>query len=431
MEKRFAFKQERLSKLPIPDTGKRDTYWDEKVDGLQVRVTSNGIKTFCIYFWNRNSRKPERITLGRFDPSIKESLEFSKDRPLLDRLLDKPNMNAKMAHSLALAVKAALNEGNNPNDKHRARRSEITLGELFEDFIQNRRNRRGAYLTESSKRGYQSSFDVYLKRMAKRQLSQIKDTELAALHTKVGREFPTTANRVIALASSLFSYAKERKLFTGQNPADGIRKFPENARDRFIQADELPRFFQALAEEENETIRDYVLLSLLTGARRSNMLAMQWKDINLDRGEWRLLTTKNGTPQTVTLSPEAIEILRSRKPEEPEKYVFPSPGKVGHLIEPKKGWERILERAGIEDLRIHDLRRTLGSWQAKQGASLVIIGKSLNHKTPSTTAIYARLDLDPVRESVNRATSAMLSAAGLKEGAEILPLKTKRQVENK
>lgn len=115
----------------------------------------------------------------------------------------------------------------------------------------------------------------------------------------------------------------------------------------------------------------------------------------------------------------------------PEKYVFPSPGKVGHLIEPKKGWERILERAGIEDLRIHDLRRTLGSWQAKQGASLVIIGKSLNHKTPSTTAIYARLDLDPVRESVNRATSAMLIAAGLKEGAEIVPLKTKSQVENK
>lgn len=94
-----------------------------------------------------------------------------------------------------------------------------------------------------------------------------------------------------------------------------------------------------------------------------------------------------------------------------------------HLAEPKKGWTRILERAGIADLRIHDLRRTLGSWQAKTGASLAIIGKSLNHKNQSTTAIYARLDLDPVRQSVNTATSAMMAAAGLKQTAEVLPIK--------
>ena len=95
-------------------------------------------------------------------------------------------------------------------------------------------------------------------------------------------------------------------------------------------------------------------------------------------------------------------------------------------MEPKKGWKRILERAGIEDLRIHDLRRTLGSWQAKTGASLAIIGKSLNHKNQSTTAIYARLDLDPVRNSVNTATSAMLAAAGLKDSADVVKLKRQK-----
>jgi integrase len=81
----------------------------------------------------------------------------------------------------------------------------------------------------------------------------------------------------------------------------------------------------------------------------------------------------------------------------------------------------------LENLRIHDLRRTLGSWQAKTGASLVIIGKRLNHKDPSVTAIYSRLDLDPVRESVGRATSAMLTAAGLKSDAEAIALKSKRE----
>ncbi len=101
-------------------------------------------------------------------------------------------------------------------------------------------------------------------------------------------------------------------------------------------------------------------------------------------------------------------------------FVFPGNGSSGHLIEPTKGWKRILERAGVDDLRIHDLRRTLGSWQAKTGASLVTIGKSLNHKNQNTTAIYARLDLDPVRESVNAATSAIMVAGGLKPKAGIV-----------
>ena len=80
------------------------------------------------------------------------------------------------------------------------------------------------------------------------------------------------------------------------------------------------------------------------------------------------------------------------------------------MTEPKRGWQRILERAEIKDLRLHDLRRTFGSWQARTGASLTIIGKSLNHKSPISTAIYARLDLDPVRESMEKATEAMLKA---------------------
>lgn len=145
----------------------------------------------------------------------------------------------------------------------------------------------------------------------------------------------------------------------------------------------------------------------------------------MKRGEWRIAVTKNGTPQTVPLIPEALEILRIRM-ESAEKdavFVFPGPGKKGHLIEPRKGWLRILKRAKLSDLRIHDLRRTLGSWQAKTGASLAIIGKSLNHKNQQTTAIYARLDLDPVRQSMETATSAMLEAGGLKVRGKIVALK--------
>ena len=111
------------------------------------------------------------------------------------------------------------------------------------------------------------------------------------------------------------------------------------------------------------------------------------------------------------------------------EYVFPGDGRSGHLKEPKRGWLRILKNADVGNLRIHDLRRTLGSWQAKTGASLTIIGKSLNHKSLQATAIYARLDLDPVRASIDKATQAILMAAGLKQVEELeIPFIIKRNI---
>jgi len=137
----------------------------------------------------------------------------------------------------------------------------------------------------------------------------------------------------------------------------------------------------------------------------------------------------------VTLSPEAVTILKARKQAADDKavFVFPGVGESGHIEEPKKAVIRIMARAEIpygrkveNGVTLHDLRRTLGSWQAKTGASLAIIGKSLNHQSQQTTAIYARLDLDPVRASVNTATAAMMEAAGLKKPAEVKKLPRKK-----
>jgi integrase len=400
-EKKFNFTKAALDSLPLPASGQRATYHDAKTNGLQIRVTSNGVKTFSMFRRVKNG-DPERVTLGRY-----------------------PDISVEEARKKAARINALIAEGINPNSDARALKTETTLQELFDEFLKHRRNKRGAYLSEKTKRSYRYDFGLYLAKWSNRQLSKFKDTDFVKLHTEIGKEHPVTANRVIALASSLFGYAAERKLFKGVNPAQGIKKFPENERDRFLRTDELPAFFAALAEEPNDILRDYFLISLLTGARRSNVQEMQWSQIHFERGEWRIPTTKNGEPQTVTLTPEAIEILRTRQGCDPI-WVFPGTGATGHLVEPKKAWKRVLERAGIADLRIHDLRRTLGTWQTKMGASLAIVGKSLNHKSHSTTAIYARLDLDPVRESVERATDAILTAAGLKQSAEVIDLKQKR-----
>lgn len=400
-ENKINFTKAALDSLPVPVEGQRATYHDIKTNGLQLRVTHTGVKTFSLFRRVKNG-SPERVTLGRY-----------------------PDTTLEQARKEAIRLNGLLVQGINPNTDARALKTETTLQELFDDFLRHRRNKRGAFLSEKTKRSYRYDFSLYLAKWGKRQLSQFKDTDFGKLHAEIGKEHPTTANRVIALSSSLFGYAAEKKLFKGENPAHGIKKYSETKRDRFLQSDELPIFFKALAEEPNVTLRDYFLISLLTGARRSNVQEMQWKQIHFDRGEWIVPVTKNGEPQTVHLGAEAVEILKARLGNG-SIWVFPGTGVTGHLVEPKNAWARLLERSGIENLRIHDLRRTLGSWQAKTGASLAIVGKSLNHKSPSTTAIYARLDLEPVRESVNRATGAILAAAGIKEIAEIIPIKQTR-----
>jgi integrase len=157
---------------------------------------------------------------------------------------------------------------------------------------------------------------------------------------------------------------------------------------------ELPEFFKQLAADTSQDFRHFVLLSLLTGARRNNVLAMRWQDIDLATSTWRIPNTKNDEPHVVALVPEAVEILKARKPRSSD-YVISAASKAGYMTPPKKRWASLLKRAGIQGLRIHDLRRSLGSWKTITGSSLAIIGKSLGHKSADATMIYARLAQHP------------------------------------
>ncbi|MCJ7543596.1 MAG: site-specific integrase, partial [Phycisphaerae bacterium] len=276
-------------------------------------------------------------------------------------------------------------------------------------------------------------------------LSQVRMADVAALHAKIGRENGHyAANRMLALLSAMFNYAVGLE-YEGGNPTKGVKRFKEQSRDRFLRADEIQTFFKALeAEKEDENgelWRDFFTVALLTGARRANVLSMKWTDLELTRGLWRIpeAESKNKEPLLCVLPPAAVEILQRRAadnaakdPEKQSEYVFPGRGGSGHVFDPTKPWERILERAKLKDLRIHDLRRTLGSWQAAAGASLSIIGRALGHKNVATTAIYARLDLDPVRASVNTAAAAIMDAAnGRPKKALPAPADARRRVKTR
>jgi integrase len=383
----------------LPPASGRSEYQDTKTPGLKLRVTTNNVKTFCV-FKRVKSGPPFRLTLGRF-----------------------PDMSIEQARRQAANVLAEIAEGGNPAEVKRALKAELTFDDLFNLFLA-----RHAKVHKVSTKTDEVNYKNHLKKLlGQKKLSAITREDISAIHSKITSSgHPTAANRVLSLASSIFNRAIEWGI-TEANPCAKIRRNKEKSRDRFLQSDELPHFIVALNAEPNTTIRDYLWMSLLTGARRSNVLSMKWSDINLMEGTWRIPMTKNGTPQNVPLPKPAIMILKTRLKNisKDEGFVFPGNGHTGHLVEPKKAWTRILNQANLTDLRIHDLRRTMGSWQAKTGASLTIIGKSLNHKSTQTTAIYARLDLDPVRESMNTATDAMLKAGNIRNTRPIAKPKNK------
>lgn len=443
MSNRFRFTKTSLEKLPLPAAGARATYYDQDISKLALRVTAAGTKTFSIV--KRVGRDMVWFKLGVF-----------------------PEMTVEQARRGGEVALGSFAGQENPAEIRRAAKGMPTLSEFFLEYGTRHGQQKLAW------RDDQQRYRDYLKPpLGSRKLSVISREMIGRILSDMDGDSKSgaTVNNVRALASALFGKAIEWGYVT-ENPVRGIKTRRAVKRDRFISANELPRFFAAVADEPNAVVRDYFLLSLLTGARRSNVLAMRWPDVNLQEAIWRISRTKNGDPQNVTLSPEAVTLLSQLKELNVSKavasqFVFPGAGATGHLVEPKKGWKRIFDRdeltqleiligaadgtlahvpvgmteqplesslecarkiangLGIDvdgiripDLHIHDLRRTLGSWQAKTGASLVIIGKSLNHKNQATTAIYARLDLDPVRASVNTATAAMMQAAGIGKVAE-------------
>ena len=395
MNNRIKFTKRKIESLPLPEKD-AVVYHDTETAGFKLRLSKAGIYTFFI---NRKIKgKAERIKLGNF-----------------------PAMTVEQARTEAGVINGLIAKGINPNNRLRSSRAEFTLGELFNEYLESH-----AKPHKKSWPSDVSNYKNHLIHWQNKKLSDVLKKDINALHSKIKKNSGLyQANRVLALLAVMFNKAiNDLELFNGKNPTIGIKKFKEVSRDRFLQPDELQKFFEAVADEENETIRDYILISLLTGARRSNILAMQWKEISFDRAEWRIPETKNGESHTVPLTIQVVQLLNKRKALKTSRFVFHGSGKTGHLVEPKKGWIRIKERAGIEDLRLHDLRRTLGSWQATTGASLPIIGKTLAHKNVSTTAIYARLNNDPVRESMEKATSAMMNAG--KPKADVVPIKQQK-----
>lgn len=380
MGKKLNFTKTALERLQ--PSVKQESYQDATVRGLILLVYPTGGKTFFVY--RRIDGRPERIKLGTF-----------------------PQMTIEQARKRAELVNGTIAEKQNPAAVRRAVKEEPTFGEVLADFIKKKRSRSGKPLSPRTVEDYQALLANHLTSLSKLKLSQITTDRLRSLKI----ESAAQNNRARAVISSVFNWARSEGITDVENPATAIKSRFIKSRERFLQPSELPRFMAAIKDSR---LGDFFLLALFTGARKTNLQEMRWQDLDLEDAVWKIPKTKNGDGLLVPLIPEALQVIKKRASERllDAIWVFPGTGKTGHLVAPRKAWLEILDKAGLDEhLRIHDLRRTLGSWQARSGASLTVIGKSLGHRSLQATAIYSRLDIDPVRASVEQAAAAMVEAS--------------------
>mgnify|MGYP000035458963 FL=1 len=377
---RINFTKNTLINLPIPSQS-RAIYYDTNEDKLYLQITPAGTKTF--YLLKKVNTETLKIKIGRF-----------------------PDMAIDKARSIAKTLKAEIENGINPAEQKRQFKQDITFYEMYEEF----KNKYSLKEKKASSCRNDEYNIQYCKNLFNKKITQIQKDDIKVLFNRISDTNGNyQANHVLELIRAMFNKMISWG-WNGQNPTVGIHKHKSVKRSRFIQPEELPVFYRQLKTCE-QYVQDIVMLSLLTGARKSNVMAMNWKDISFISNQWFIegKNTKNGEDAFIYLNTEAMKILNRRKNEriDNNEWVFPSPKKSekqksssGHITDIKKSWKALLNKINAEfdceadkitNLRFHDLRRTFGSYQASNGISLPIIAKSLTHKSMQSTEIYSKI----------------------------------------
>jgi integrase len=373
--KRYNLTETFVEKAKAPTEGEL-FYRDREIHGFGLRVNWGGTKAF--FLEGRVHGRVRRMTLGRW-----------------------PVMPVVKARVRANEWKATIAAGGDPTA---ADDRAVTFGALMSRCVEHAKTH-----NKKTWRRDEQMLALYTpKGWLTRRLPDVTRDEIVRLHTEIGKENGRySANRMVALLRSMFNMAIDLKLFAGDNPASRIKMFKEEKRKRFLSPEELQRVNEALLQEPDPYWRAYFPLVCMLGTRRMELLAAKWTDVDLVARTWQLPDTKNGESHLLPIPAPAVAILEALPSRGTSEWVFPGRGKTGHIVEPKAAWQRIRDRAGVPDVRIHDLRRTLGSWLAAAGYGLPMIGRALNHASPASTAVYARLALDPVRTMLEANAQAM------------------------
>jgi integrase len=388
MPKRSTLRLTTRSVAALPATGSDAFHWDRDLAGFGVRVQRNGRKVYVVQ--SRGPAGLKRVTLGpvagkAIDERRREAAEaIDRIKCGLDPIPPKPEPDPTVADLAARCMRA--------------------------------------YVKVHCKPKTQSLYRIAIDRhivpaLGAMAVKDVRSSDVIELHDRL-RDTPSMANHVVAMLSKMFSLAQTWELVPhGRNPCRAVNRYREKPRERFLSPKEYRGVGAALRAAERggwmwPPAVAAIRLLMLTGCRKSEILTLRWDDVDRTAGEFRLRDGKRG-PRMVPLTTPALKVLDGIERVEGNPWVIRSRKPGIHLPDLTYYWNRIQAHAGLEGVRIHDLRHSHASRALALGESLTMIGRLLGHSKVGTTARYAHL--------VHDAEKAAAARTGDSIGAHLAP----------
>lgn len=362
--------------LPVGD---RDVaFWDHDLPGFGVRVYASGRMFYVVQC--RGPAGIRRVSLGEHG-----------------------DLTAEQARRRARAAIGRIKRGEDPIPG-REQAAAPTVADLAQRYME---AHTAVNCNAHTRQTYRSALDNHiLPALGSKPVTEVRRSDAEGLHFAL-RDTPRQANRVLMVLSKMFSLGEDWGLAqAGGNPCRFVVRYREGMRKRFLTEDEYRRVGQALCELESESpmrarAAAALRLLMLTGCRLTEILTLRWDDIDRKTGEIRLRDAKTGA-RMVVLTPAALRVLTEMRPILRSPWVFTGSARGRHLASLSKPWQRVRARAGIGDVRIHDLRHSYASRALALGEGLTMIGRLLGHSDVGSTARYAHLARDAERVAVAR-----------------------------
>lgn len=389
-----------IDALPAPE--KAAIHWDADLPGFGLRVMPSGVKTYLVKY--RASGQQRKYSLGKHGA-----------------------VTPDQARKTAQQALAAVARGEDPAAQRQEQREAPTVAVLAADYMERHAipNKRPA-----SVRDDQKNLDRFiLPALGNRKVAEVNRREIEQLRQSL-KATPVQGNRVLALASKMFSIARQWE-WCEKNPVELVQRFPEGKRDRWLRDEEVQRLLDALADYPDQNPANAIRLLLLTGARKSEVLRATWDQFDMERGVWTKPShhTKQKKTEHVPLSAPAMALLAAMSESATEGVRHLVPGRKGDTprADLNKPWRAVRAAAGLNDVRLHDLRHTYASHLVSAGEGLAAVGRLLGHTQPQTTARYAHLADDPLRAATDRIGAKFAALAEGKPKAEVVSIETAKK----
>jgi len=374
---------------------------DSELQGFAVRVLPSGKRSYIVQY--RVGKRYRRMSLGLHGV-----------------------LTTEKARTKAFGMLAAVKDGADPAGDRQLARNALTVEELVERFEE---EHVAVRLKPQTARDYRRIIHRYiLPTLGKLAIADVTRADVARLHHDL-RHIPYQANRCLAVLSKMFNLAEMWGLRIDRaNPTRHLKKYRERGRERYLSPAELAGLGQVLQRSERERLERRsaivaIRLLIFTGCRLSEIMKLRWEHVDLEGHCLRLPDSKTGA-RVVHIGAPVRDVLSKieRLPHNP--WVITGRKAGSHLTDLQHPWRRIRERAGLADVRIHDLRHSFASGAVALGESLPMIGKLLGHTQVQTTARYAHLAADPVKAAAERVST---NIAALLDGslADVVQLRSR------